>query len=82
MKTRSVQEWMQERGMDFDQLLAVANLDRKILRAIVEGRYTPSPNQRQKIAKGLEVSLEEISWHHINPIAHVQGHGPQFGRSP
>ncbi len=80
--TRSVHEWMVERGLDLEELLAGSALDRKVLAAIIEGRYTPSPQQRQCVAAALQVSPDEIEWSHVNAVSHVYGHGPQFGRSP
>ena len=82
MQTKTVKQWMEERGIDLSQLVAKTLLDQKIVTAIVEGRYTPSPAQRQRIVAALGVEMEEVAWGHVNPIAHVHGHGPQFGRSP
>jgi hypothetical protein len=65
-----------------EALLRATALDKKVLQAIVEGRYTPSPLQRQRVAAALGVEPADIAWGHVNPIAHVYGHGPQFGRSP
>ena len=42
---RSIAEWMAERGLDLDQLLAASGLERRVLEAIVHGRYTPSPQR-------------------------------------
>ena len=44
--------------------------------AIVLGRWTPSPVERQKIASALGVAPEEISWGHATPFQHLYGHGP------
>jgi hypothetical protein len=30
----------------------------------------------------LSVPIEELSFGHANPVAHLYGHGPQFGRTP
>jgi transcriptional regulator with XRE-family HTH domain len=79
---KSIAEWMKERALGPDDLLAATGLDRKVLDRIVHGRYTPSPQQRQRLAAALGVTPEEIAWGHVNPVAHVYGHGPQFGRSP
>jgi transcriptional regulator with XRE-family HTH domain len=79
---KTVAEWVQERGLSKDHLLEAAALDRKVLEAILNGRYTPSPQQRQRLAAALGVAVEQIAWGHVNPVAHVYGHGPQFGRSP
>jgi hypothetical protein len=79
---KSIKEWMTERGLGMAELLSTAALERKVLEAIVQGRYTPSPQQRQRLAAALGVEVEQILWGHTNPVEHVYGHGPQFGRSP
>lgn len=79
---RSISDWMAERGLGFDQLLEGAGLERKVLEAIVQGRYTPSPQQRQRVAAALGVALDEVAWGHTQQVDHMYGHGPQFGRSP
>ena len=52
------------------------------LQAIVQGRYTPSPDQRRRLADALGVAPEQVAWGHTAEVQHVYGHGPQFGRSP
>jgi hypothetical protein len=44
--------------------------------AIVLGRWTPSPTERQKIAAALETTPDKIAWGHRTPIQHLYGHGP------
>jgi transcriptional regulator with XRE-family HTH domain len=79
---KSVADWMAERGITLEKLIDVSGLDRRVVDAIAHGRYTPSPQQRQRLAEALGVRPEEVAWGHETPIAHVYGHGPQFGRSP
>ncbi len=79
---KTIAAWMAERGIDLPELTAAAGLERRVVEAIVEGRYTPSPQQRERIAAALGVSIEEIAWGHVNPVESLYGHGPQFGRSP
>ena len=79
---RSIAEWMAERGLSLDELLTASALDRKVLEAIVQGRYTPSPQQRQRVAAALGVEPRQVAWGHVTPVEHIHGHGPQFGRSP
>jgi len=79
---KSVTAWLTERGLSLDQLLDQAALERKVAEAILHGRYTPSPQQRQRIAAALGVSVEQIAWGHINEVQNLHGHGPQFGRTP
>jgi hypothetical protein len=79
---KPIAEWMAECGIGMTDLVAASALDDRILQAIVECRYTPSPDQRRRLAAALGVGLDDIAWGHKAPIAHIYGHGPQFGRSP
>jgi len=81
-KIRSLAEWMTDQDIGMEELLEAARLDRKVLAAIVNGRYTPSPQQRQRVAAALGIDPEQVSWGHTAPVEHIYGHGPQFGRSP
>jgi ribosome-binding protein aMBF1 (putative translation factor) len=81
-ESRSVAGWMEARGIDRAELIRLSSLETRVVDAVVQGRYTPSPEQRQRLAAALQVSVDQIAWGHINPVQHVYGHGPQFGRSP
>jgi transcriptional regulator with XRE-family HTH domain len=81
-RAKSVGEWVAERGLTLPQLVEASGLDRRIVEAIAHGRYTPSPEQRVRLAAALGVGLDEVAWGHATPVSHVYGHGPQFGRSP
>ena len=80
--TRTVDELCALQRLDYKKLAEKACLDERRVQAIVEGRWTPSPAERDRIAAALGVRREQIAWGHKNPIAHIHGHGPQFGRSP
>ncbi len=82
METKTVEEWLADRRFDLDHLLESCRLDRKVLEAILHGRYTPSPAQRQRVAAALGVGVEQVLWGHSTPVSHLYGHGPQFGRTP
>jgi len=60
--------YMEETGTTLDQLIAAAGLDRKLVKAIVSGNYTPSPFERQRLAAALGISVDEISWGHSVPV--------------
>jgi hypothetical protein len=79
---KTVAAWMAERGLGLPDLVAASGMDRRVVEAIVGCRYTPSPEQRQRLAAALGASPEEIAWGHAAQVEHVYGHGPQFGRSP
>jgi hypothetical protein len=80
--TKSVTDWMADRSIGLEQLLAASTLDKKVLEAIIKGRYTPSPQQRRRVAVALGVDPGQVLWGHTTQVDHMYGHGPQFGRSP
>ena len=73
--------YIEEKGTTLDQLVAASDLDVKLVKAIVEGHYTPSPSQRQRLAAVVGVAVVEIAWDHSIPVQHLRGNGPQSGRS-
>jgi ribosome-binding protein aMBF1 (putative translation factor) len=81
-EVRSVTQWMAERGLAAADLVAASRLEQRVVEAIVQGRYTPSPEQRERLATALGVAAEQIAWGHVVPVEHLYGHGAQFGRSP
>lgn len=81
-QVKTVGEWLAERGLGLAALVEASALDRRVVEAIAHGRYTPSPQQRQRLAAALGVSPEEVAWGHYSQVDHMYGHGPQFGRSP
>jgi hypothetical protein len=78
----SLADWMRLRGLQAAELVAATGLDARIVQALVEGRYTPSPQQRRRVAAALLVDSSKIAWGHAATVEHMYGHGPQFGRSP
>ena len=78
----TISQWMHDRGMSLDELVEQSKLDRKVVEAIVAGRYTPSPDQRKRLVDALGVELNDVQWGHQIEVDHMYGHGPQFGRSP
>lgn len=81
-QVKAVADWMAERGMSLAALVEASALDDRVVQAIVQGRYTPSPEQRRRLATALGVLPEQVAWDHQGQVSHVYGHGPQFGRSP
>jgi transcriptional regulator with XRE-family HTH domain len=80
--TKNVAELCAEHGLDAKRLAEKAELDERRVRAIVEGRWTPSPAERDRIAAVFGLGREQIAWGHSAPVSHLYGHGPQFGRTP
>ena len=79
---KSVEQLCAEQNLDAAGLAAKAGLDGSRVLAIVQGRWLPSPAERDKIAAAFALKRDDIAWGHKAQIAHVYGHGPQFGRSP
>lgn len=79
---KTLAEWMFERGLSLPQLVEASSLDKRVVEAIAHGRYTPSPDQRRRLAAALGIEADQIAWGHYAQVEHMHGHGPQFGRSP
>jgi transcriptional regulator with XRE-family HTH domain len=75
-QTKSLAELCTEHSLTLKQLAEKSQVDEQRLMAIVLGRWTPSPQDRDAIAKVFNVSREEISWGHKTPIQHIYGFGP------
>jgi hypothetical protein len=73
---KTVEQLCLERGIDARQLAAQAGLEDGRVAAIVLGRWTPSPEERDAIARVFGITREQIIWGHKTPIQHLYGHGP------
>jgi len=74
--TLSVADLCRQKQISVAHLTAQCGLEESRVLAIAMGRWTPSPQERQKIAAVFERSIDEISWGHTTPIQHIYGHGP------
>ncbi len=65
---KTVEALVEQTGISLGELAARSGLSAARIEAIADGRWTPSPEQRGKIAAALGVPVEEISWGHtMNP---------------
>ena len=76
MGTRSVAELCESAGLTIDQLADKTGLEDQRLLAILLGRWTPSTDERAKVANALDVTVDDITWGHKTPIQHIYGQGP------
>ena len=74
--TKSVAELCQQQQVSLEVLIEKSGLDKSRAQAIVEGRWTPTPDERRRIADALGVQPGDITWGHKTPIQHLWGHGP------
>jgi cyanate lyase len=65
-----------EQKLDHKQLSEKSGLDEQRVLAIILGRWTPSPDERDRIAKVFNLSRDQIAWGHKTPIQHIYGSGP------
>lgn len=65
---RTVEHLLEETGLAIDELAVRAGLPVERVAAIAEGRWTPSPQEREKIAAAFGLPVAEISFGHtMNP---------------
>ena len=73
---KSVNDLCAEQGIDYKQLAERAGLEEQRVLAIVLGRWTPSPAERDKVAAVFGLGRDQITWGHKTPIQHIYGSGP------
>ncbi len=73
---KTVASLCEENGIDVAALAARSGLDEGRILAIVTGRWTPSPAERDAVAAVFGRTREQIVWGHVTPIQHIYGHGP------
>lgn len=73
---KTVADLCQEYGIDARQLAERSGLDEQRVAAIVLGRWTPSPAEREAVAGVFGLKRDQIIWGHKTPIQHIYGHGP------
>jgi hypothetical protein len=77
METRkNVDELCVEHGLEAKQLADKSGLDEGRVHAIILGRWTPSPTERDRVAAVFGLTRDQIAWGHKTPIQHIYGHGP------
>ena len=74
--TKSLAQLCLGRSMDLRTLAERSGVDEQRLMAIVLGRWTPSPEDRDAIAAVFGVTRDDIAWGHKTPIQHIYGQGP------
>lgn len=73
---QSLEQLCLDHGLDARQLAAKSGVDEQRVVAILLGRWTPSPEDRDKIATVFGVTREQVMWGHKTPIQHIYGSGP------
>ena len=71
-----VSDLCEEHKLTSDQLAERSGLDPQRVLAIVLGRWTPSPEERDAVSSVFGLTRDQIAWGHKTPIQHIYGHGP------
>jgi transcriptional regulator with XRE-family HTH domain len=65
---KTVEHLFELAGLAVEDIAERAGLPIERVAAIAEGRWTPSPEDRERIAGAFGVQVEEVSWgHSMNP---------------
>ena len=72
---KPIARYMEAARISVAELGKAAQLDTKLVQAIVSGNFIPSPAQRQRLAAAFGVSTDDISWGHSVPVEHLRGNG-------
>ena len=65
---RTVEHLLEQTGVTIDEIAERAQLPVERVMAIAEGRWTPSPDDRERLAAAFGVPVTDISWGHtMNP---------------
>lgn len=72
----TVRQLCEQHGISVRLLAERSGVDEHRVLAIVLGRWTPSPQERERIAAVFGLSKDQIVWGHVTPIQHIYGHGP------
>jgi transcriptional regulator with XRE-family HTH domain len=65
---KTVEHLFELTGLAIEDIAERAGLPVARVAAIAEGRWTPSPEDRERIAEAFGVGVEDVSWgHSMNP---------------
>jgi hypothetical protein len=73
---KTVEQLCFESGIDAKQLAQRSEMDEQRVTAIVLGRWTPSPRERDVIAAAFGLTRDQIAWGHKTGVQHLYGQGP------
>ena len=71
---RTVDRLIEETGITIEELAEKAKLEKSRTLAIVDGRWTPSPKERERIASAFGLTVTDISWGHTMNFRNVTYH--------
>jgi transcriptional regulator with XRE-family HTH domain len=73
---KTIEELCAEQKVEVSALADKAGIDEQRVRAILMGRWTPSPQERDRVAGVFGLTRDQIAWGHKTPVQHIYGQGP------
>ena len=73
---QKVDELCLEHRIDVRQFAERSGVEETRVMAILLGRWTPSPEERDAISAVFGLTRDKIAWGHKTPIQHIYGQGP------
>lgn len=64
MPIRTIDLLFEETGLSIEEIAERSKLECERIEAIAVGRWTPSPDERQRLAAAFGVMIDDISWGH------------------
>ena len=75
-QSKSLEQLCLDHGLDARLLAERSGVDQQRVTAILLGRWTPSPEDRDRIAGVFGLARDQVVWGHKTPIQHIYGSGP------
>ena len=64
MPVKSIDLLFEETGLSIEEIADRTRLEAQRIEAIFVGRWTPSPDERLRLATAFGVTIDDISWGH------------------
>jgi hypothetical protein len=77
MSLKTIDQLFDETGRTVEDVAAAARMVPERVAAIAHGRWTPSPEERRRLAEAFGVEITAISWGHTMNPRNVRYH--RFG---
>ena len=61
---RTVEDLMREQQTDLNEMIALTQIDPRVVDAMAHQRYTPSPEDRDRVSQALAFPRDRIVWGH------------------
>lgn len=70
----TIDRLLEQSGFSLDDLVAKTALNKERVKAIISGRWLPSPAERRSIAEALDVDVDDVDWGHTMSPRNVRYH--------